>query len=67
VDLENGLETTKIESVVHGLQEDTGLINRTATPLVLASLALYETHQLAVLSQLLTILASEALGCNLKG
>jgi phenylalanine ammonia-lyase len=41
------------------------LINGTAPSTAVASLALYETHQLAVLSQLLTILASEALGGNL--
>ena len=48
-------------------KEGLGLINGTAPSAALASLALYETHQLTrPVSQYLTILASEVLGGNLE-
>ncbi|PMD36868.1 phenylalanine ammonia-lyase [Hyaloscypha variabilis F] len=60
------LKEAEIEPIVLGPKEGLGLINGTAPSAAVASLALYETHQLAVLSQYLTILASEALGGNLE-
>jgi phenylalanine ammonia-lyase len=63
---DQALKEAKIEPIVLGPKEGLGLINGTAPSAALASLALYETQQLAVLSQYLTILASEALGGNLE-
>lgn len=63
---DQALKQAGIKPIVLGPKEGLGLINGTAPSAALASLALYETHQLAVLSQYLTILASEALGGNLE-
>jgi phenylalanine ammonia-lyase len=63
---DQALKKAKIKPIVLGPKEGLGLINGTAPSAALASLVLYETHHLAVLSQCLTILASEALGGNLE-
>ncbi|KAE9378838.1 phenylalanine ammonia-lyase [Stipitochalara longipes BDJ] len=63
---DQALKKANIEPIILGPKEGLGLINGTAPSAAVASLALYETHQLAVLSQYLTILASEVLGGNLE-
>ncbi|KAF4991091.1 hypothetical protein FGRMN_8051 [Fusarium graminum] len=49
-----------------GPKEALGLINGTAPSVSLASLVLHDAHQLAVLSQVLTAFASEAMGGNVE-
>ena len=63
---DQSLKKANITPIILGPKEGLGLINGTAPSAAVASLALYETHQLAVLSQYLTILASEVLGGNLE-
>jgi phenylalanine ammonia-lyase len=63
---DQALKKANIKPIVLGPKEGLGLINGTAPSAALASLALYETHQLAVLSQYLTILACETLAGNLE-
>ena len=63
---DQALKQANIDPIVLGPKEGLGLINGTAPSAAVASLALFETNQLAVLSQYLTILASEALGGNLE-
>jgi phenylalanine ammonia-lyase len=63
---DQGLKLAGIEPIVLGPKEGLGLINGTAPSAALASLALYDAHQLAVLSQCLTIIASETLGGNVE-
>ncbi|KAI1994770.1 hypothetical protein LOZ53_001729 [Ophidiomyces ophidiicola] len=47
-----------------GPKEGLGLVNGTAASASLASLVLYETHHLALLAQIITALAVEALLCS---
>ncbi|KAL8846668.1 MAG: hypothetical protein Q9221_008254 [Calogaya cf. arnoldii] len=47
--------------IVLGPKEGLGFMNGTATSAAVASIALYETHHIALLSQVLTAMASEAL------
>ncbi|CAI7622378.1 unnamed protein product [Penicillium discolor] len=49
-----------------GPKEGLGLINGTAPSVAVASLALYDTQQLALLSQMLTAFASECLAGNVE-
>lgn len=49
-----------------GPKEGLGLINGTAPSVAVASLALYDTQQLALLSQILTAFASECLSGNVE-
>jgi phenylalanine ammonia-lyase len=63
---DQALQKAEIKPILLAPKEGLGLINGTAPSAALASLALYETHQLTVLSQYLTILASEVLGGNLE-
>jgi phenylalanine ammonia-lyase len=49
-----------------GPKEALGLINGTAPSVAVASLALYDTQQLALLSQMLTAFASECLAGNVE-
>ncbi|KAI9783134.1 MAG: hypothetical protein M1816_001585 [Peltula sp. TS41687] len=58
------LKTAGIKPVVLGPKEGLSMINGTGASAAVASLALYEAHQLAVLSQLLTCMTAEALGSN---
>ena len=66
VSAKEALEKNNIKSIVLGPKEGLGLINRTAPSTALASLALDKAHQLAVIAQYLTILASKGLGGNLE-
>ncbi|OAL24929.1 hypothetical protein AYO22_05265 [Fonsecaea multimorphosa] len=52
--------------IVLGPKEGLALVNGTAPSATVACLALYETNQLAVLSQLITCLMSEALAGNVE-
>ena len=61
VSAEKALEMISVQPAVLGPKEGLGLMNGTATSAAVASLALYEAHQLAVLSQSLTAMAVEAL------
>ncbi|KAJ6008234.1 hypothetical protein N7540_012210 [Penicillium herquei] len=55
------LRTAGIEYVKFGPKEGLGLVNGTASSTALASLVMYETHQLAVLTQVLGTMVVEAL------
>ena len=61
VSAQKALEMINVQPAVLGPKEGLGLMNGTATSAAVASLALYEAHQLAVLSQILTAMAVEAL------
>lgn len=61
---EQALRGASIEPVVLGPKEGLSLINGTAAAAAVATLGLYEANQLAVISQLLTALSSEALYAN---
>lgn len=63
---QRALERAGIDPVVLGPKEGLSLINGTAPSAAVASLALHDTQRLAVLSQLLTALASEALAANVE-
>ncbi|KAL9579716.1 MAG: hypothetical protein Q9212_004941 [Teloschistes hypoglaucus] len=56
------LTKIQIDPVDLGPKEGLGLMNGTATSAAAASLAMYETHQIAIMSQVLTAMATEALG-----
>ncbi|KAI9040178.1 aromatic amino acid ammonia-lyase [Aspergillus affinis] len=58
---QQALKSHKIPGITLGPKEALGLVNGTAAAAGLASLALYEAHQLAVLSQVVTALTVEAL------
>lgn len=49
-----------------GPKEALGLINGTAPSVAVASLVLYDAHQLALLSQVLTAFAAESMGGNVE-
>lgn len=55
------LDRHAIAPIVLGPKEGLGFMNGTAASAAVASLALYEAHHIALLSQLLTAMASEAL------
>ena len=61
VSAEGALQQVSVSPITLGPKEGLGLINGTATSAAVASLALYETHHLAILSQILTSMALEAL------
>ena len=61
VSAEQALDQLNISPIILGPKEGLGLMNGTATSAAAGSLALYETHQLSVLSQLLSAMALEAL------
>ena len=61
VSAQQALQEIKIAPITLGPKEGLGLMNGTATSAAAGSLALYETHHLAVLSQLLSAMALEAL------
>ncbi|KAL8685872.1 MAG: hypothetical protein Q9224_005634, partial [Gallowayella concinna] len=58
---EDALQSISIDPIVLGPKEGLGLINGTATSAAVASLAIYETHHITILSQVLTAMALEAL------
>lgn len=60
------LRESGMAPIVLGPKEGLGLINGTAASAAVASLALYETHQLAILAQVLTATATEALAGNVE-
>ena len=55
------LEQIQMSPLVLGPKEGLGLMNGTATSAAVASLALFETHQITILTQILTAMALEAL------
>lgn len=61
VSAQKALEGVGMQPVELGPKEGLGLMNGTATSAAVASLALYEAHQLTILSQILTAMAAEAL------
>lgn len=61
VSADKALEMINVQPAVLGPKEGLGLMNGTATSAAVASLVLYEAHQLAVLAQILTAMAVEAL------
>ena len=61
VSAEKVLEQNNICPIILGPKEGLGLMNGTATSASVASLTLYETHHLAILSQALTAMTLEAL------
>ena len=61
ISAKQALQQINIDPIVLGPKEGLGLMNGTATSAAVGSLALYETHQIAVLSQVLTAMALEAL------
>ena len=61
VSAEKALQQINIAPIILGPKEGLGLMNGTATSAAAGSLALYETHQITLLSQLLSAMALEAL------
>ncbi|MCJ1270939.1 hypothetical protein MMC22_010837 [Lobaria immixta] len=66
VSAKEALESAKISPKILGPNEWLALINGTAASTAVASLALYEAHQLAILSQILTAMTAEALISNVE-
>ncbi|KAL8732297.1 MAG: hypothetical protein Q9166_002869 [cf. Caloplaca sp. 2 TL-2023] len=58
---EQALQQINVKPIVLGPKEGLGLINGTAPSAAVASLAIYETHHITILSQVLTGMALEAL------
>ena len=63
---QQALDRAGIDPIVLGPKEGLSLINGTAPSAAVASLALHDAHGLAVLSQVLTALTSEALAANVE-
>ena len=61
VNAHQALQQLNIAPITLGPKEGLGLMNGTATSAAAGSLALYETHQLSVLVQVLTAMSVEAL------
>ncbi|KAE8309620.1 L-Aspartase-like protein [Aspergillus transmontanensis] len=61
VTAQEALKKIGMKAVTLGPKEGLGLVNGTAASAAVASLALYETHQLALLAQIVTALSVEAL------
>ncbi|KAE8379034.1 L-Aspartase-like protein [Aspergillus bertholletiae] len=61
VTAQDALKKIGMKAVTLGPKEGLGLVNGTAASAAVASLALYETHQLALLAQIITALSVEAL------
>ncbi|KAL8691267.1 MAG: hypothetical protein Q9218_003469 [Villophora microphyllina] len=61
VSAKDALDRFGISPIVLGPKEGLGFMNGTATSAAVASLVLYETHHIALLSQVLTAMAAEAL------
>ncbi|KAL8853693.1 MAG: hypothetical protein Q9221_001504 [Calogaya cf. arnoldii] len=58
---DQALREIDIAPIVLGPKEGLGLMNGTATSAAVASLAIYETHHITILAQVLTAMALEAL------
>ncbi|KAF2753418.1 phenylalanine ammonia-lyase [Pseudovirgaria hyperparasitica] len=63
---DDALRRLNLEPVILGPKEGLGLINGTAASAAVASLAVYEANNLAVVSQVLTAMASESLAANVE-
>ncbi|KAI1189550.1 phenylalanine ammonia-lyase [Nemania serpens] len=63
---EQALQRLNIPPIVLGPKEGLALINGTAPSAAVAALALYDTHNLAVIAQMLTAMAAEGLGANVE-
>lgn len=61
ISAKEALDRLGIAPIVLGPKEGLGFMNGTATSAAVASIALYETHHIVLLSQVLTAMASEAL------
>ncbi|KAI4168724.1 MAG: hypothetical protein LQ343_006160 [Gyalolechia ehrenbergii] len=61
ISAKEALDRLGIAPIILGPKEGLGFMNGTATSAAVASLAIYETHHIALLSQFLTAMASEAL------
>ncbi|KAL8753617.1 MAG: hypothetical protein Q9199_004921 [Rusavskia elegans] len=61
VTAEQALRKINIAPITLGPKEGLGLINGTATSAAVASLAIYESHHITILAQVLTAMALEAL------
>ncbi|KAI4121162.1 MAG: hypothetical protein LQ338_006525 [Usnochroma carphineum] len=61
ISAKEALKRVNVAPIILGPKEGLGFMNGTATSAAVGSLALYETHHIALLSQLLTAMASEAL------
>lgn len=61
VSAKDALDRYAITPIILGPKEGLGFMNGTAASAAVASLVLYEAHHIALLSQLLTAMASEAL------
>ncbi|KAL8942689.1 MAG: hypothetical protein Q9211_001287 [Gyalolechia sp. 1 TL-2023] len=61
ISAKEALDRLGVAPIILGPKEGLGFMNGTASSAALASLALYETHFIALLSQFLTAMASEAL------
>lgn len=61
ISAKEALQRINVAPITLGPKEGLGFMNGTATSAAVSSLALYETHHIALLSQVLTAMASEAL------
>ncbi|KAL8810030.1 MAG: hypothetical protein Q9223_000868 [Gallowayella weberi] len=61
ISAQEALQSISIDPIILGPKEGLGLINGTATSAAVASLAIYETHHITILSHVLTAMALEAL------
>lgn len=66
ISAKEALEKAKISPKILGPDEGLALINGTAASTAVASLALYDAHQLAIFSQILTAMTAEALIGNVE-
>lgn len=64
ISAKEALDRLGVAPIILGPKEGLGFMNGTATSAAVASLAIYETHHIALLSQILTAMASEALLAN---
>nr|QJQ82465.1 BisK [Biscogniauxia sp.] len=63
---DQALSSLNMQPVILGPKEGLALINGTAPSAAVATLALYDTHNLAVVSQILTAMAAEGLAANVE-
>ncbi|KAL8973619.1 MAG: hypothetical protein Q9197_002145 [Variospora fuerteventurae] len=61
ISAKEALDRLGVSPIILGPKEGLGFMNGTATSAAVASLAIYEAHHIALLSQILTAMASEAL------
>ncbi|KAI1489093.1 phenylalanine ammonia-lyase [Biscogniauxia mediterranea] len=63
---DQALRSLNMQPTILGPKEGLGLINGTAPSAAVATLALYDTHSLTVVSQVLTAMAAESLAANVE-